>query len=267
MAESAEIARIVADCQRYWQATGVPRRAIAEMQVELERHLRDASTDGRSPTDVVGYDLADFAESWASEYRERPPAPSAWEDVTSGRAARRRANRRALLTYTAGALLLALGTVVGTGLAGGGERVDNEIWRWFWTIFAVGFGMGEIFTAGFFLFPFAVGAAVAAVLAWIGVNVVAQWLVFTGVSIIALVYLRRYATVSDAEQPRVGAYRLTDATGVVLVDIDAGTSSGMVRIESEEWRASSESGESIPAGTRITVTEVRGSRLIVRPAE
>ncbi len=266
MAESGEIARIIADCESYWRETGVPRRAIVEMRLELEQHLREATTDGHDPADVIGYDLAEFAESWAAEYREHPTG-STWEDVTSGRIAQRRANRRALLTYTAGALMLALGTVVGTGLAGGGGRVDNEIWRWFWTIFAIGFGVGEIFTAGFFLFPFAVGAAVAAVLAWIGVNVIAQWLVFAGVSTIALIYLRRFATVTDADQPKVGAYRLTDADGVVLVDIDPATSSGMVRVESEEWRASSESGEAIPAGTRIRVVEIRGSRLIVRPAE
>ena len=177
------------------------------------------------------------------------------DDVTTGRMARRQADRRTLLTYTTGALLLVAGTVVGTGLAGGGERVDNEIWRWFWTIFAIGFGVGEIFTAGFFLFPFAVGAAAAAILAWIGVNVAAQWLVFAGVSTIALVYLRRYARVDDEDQPHV------------LTDIDPATGSGMVRVESEEWRASSDSGEPIPAGTKVTVTEISGSRLVVTPME
>lgn len=267
MADSGDVARIVADCERYWRETRVPRRAIPEMRLELERHLIEATADGRTITDVIGYDLAAFAESWASEFRTGRVDRTTWDDVTTGRAARRQANRRTLLTYTTGALLLVAGTVVGTGLAGGGERVDNEIWRWFWTIFAIGFGVGEIFTAGFFLFPFAVGAAAAAVLAWIGVNVVAQWLVFAGVSTIALVYLRRYARVSDEDQPHVGAYRLTDATGVVLTDIDPATGSGMVRVESEEWRASSDSGEPIPAGTKVTVTEISGSRLVVTPME
>lgn len=267
MAESGDFARIVADCESYWRETGVPRRSIHEMRLELEQHLREATADGHTATDVVGMDLAGFAEAWASEHRDGPGSRSTWEEVTTGRAERRRESRRALLSYVAGAVMLALGTVVGTGLAGGGERVDNEIWRWFWTIFAIGFGIGEIFTAGFFLFPFAVGAAVAAVLAWTGVNVVAQWLVFAGVSTIALVYLRRYATVSDEDQPKVGAYRLTDATGVVLTDIDPESGSGMVRVESEEWRATSQSGEAVPAGTKILVTEIRGSRLIVTPVE
>ena len=75
--------------------------------------------------------------------------------------------------------------------------MDNEIWRWLWTVFAIAMGIGEIFTAGFFLLPFAIGATAAAVLAWTGVSLLAQWLVFFGVSLIAIVYLRRFIRRQD----------------------------------------------------------------------
>ena len=47
-----------------------------------------------------------------------------------------------------------------------------EFWRWIWLIAMVVFGLGEISIAGsFFLAPFAAGAGVAALLAFVGVPV------------------------------------------------------------------------------------------------
>ncbi|HJR92612.1 MAG TPA: NfeD family protein, partial [Acidimicrobiia bacterium] len=143
-----------------------------------------------------------------------------------------------------------------------------EVWRWLWTGLAVVMGIGEIFTAGFFLLPFAVGAGCAAVLAWLGVGSLAQWLVFFGVSAVALAYLRRYIDRQDeGEQPRVGANRWVGAEGVVLEEIDPDTASGMVRVASEEWRATSRHGGTILAGARIVVRDVSGARLVVEEVE
>jgi len=266
VADIAEIARLVTDCTRYWKETGVPKKAIDEMHVELTEHLTQAVSEGRDARTVVGPNVADFAEAWASEYRQRP-AGASWEDTTSGRTEKRRTDRKATWAYGIGILSLTIGAIVGSGLAGGGSEVENiEFWGWFWTIAAIGLGVGEIFTAGFFMFPFAVGAAAAAVLAWIGINVTTQWLVFFGVSLIALAYLRRFVT-SNTDQPKVGAFRLDGARGTVISEITAGTAKGMVRVESEEWRAETVDGGSLPVGTPIRVEEVRGSRLIVTPIE
>ena len=161
--------------------------------------------------------------------------------------------------YGAGAALVIAAVAV---TAREGANVDTEIWRWLWTVFAVVMGIGEIFTAGFFLLPFAIGAAVAAILAWVGAAVLAQWLVFFGVSFFALAYLRRFITRQDEEnQPRVGANRWVNARGVVLEAIDPVTGSGMVRVENEEWRAAATGA--IEAGRTVVVVDVRGARLIV----
>jgi membrane protein implicated in regulation of membrane protease activity len=129
-------------------------------------------------------------------------------------------------------------------------------------------GIGEIFTAGFFLLPFAIGAVSAAVLAWVGVGLLAQWLVFFGVSAVALAYLRRYIDRQDeGDQPRVGANRWVGAEGIVLEEIDPDTASGMVRVSNEEWRATSRHGGTILAGSRIVVREVSGARLVVEEVE
>jgi membrane protein implicated in regulation of membrane protease activity len=127
-------------------------------------------------------------------------------------------------------------------------------------------GVGEIFTAGFFLLPFAIGASAAAILAWAGAAILAQWLVFFGVSVFSLAYLRRFITRQDeSDQPKVGANRWAGSEGVVLEDINPVTGAGMVKVESEEWRATAP--QAIAAGQRIVVIEVRGARLVVEPIE
>lgn len=266
MADMGEIARLVADCASYWRETGVPRRAIEEMRTELTEHLTQTAAEGRDAHSVIGADPAEFAEAWAAEFRQRPQDAD-WNQVAGGKADRRRANRRATTVYGVGIVALISGAIVGSGMAGGGRQVeDMAFWGWFWTASAIVLGVGEIFTAGFFMFPFAVGATAAAILAWMDIDLITQWLVFFGVSLISLVYLRRFVK-SDSDQPKVGAFRLDGAIGVVIIDIESGIGKGMAKIESEEWRAQSKDGRSIPAGTPVRVEEVRGSRLIVTPVE
>lgn len=260
-----DVHRLVADCVRYWTEAGVPRARIDEMRLELTHHLEEASGEGRSPTSVVGPDPGAFAAAWAAEHRRTDrPAPS-WNDVISGRTARDRSARRELLAFGFGIVAV----VVAVAVAGrGADPMENEMWRWLWTGLAIVMGIGEIFSAGFFLLPFAIGAAAAAVLAWIGAGVLAQWLVFFGVSIVALAYLRRYIDRQDrGDQPRVGANRWIGAQGIVLETIDPDTASGLVRVENEEWRATSEHGRIVPEGARISVKEVRGTRLVVEMLE
>jgi membrane protein implicated in regulation of membrane protease activity len=265
--DRAEITRIAADCARYWRETGVPRRAADEMRLELEQHLLEADAEGRSPERVVGADPAAFAEAWAAEYRKQGAhAAVSWQDVTSGRAAARRANSRAAWMYVAGASSLVAGVIAGTQISGGGGSVDNDIWRWFWAVLAVVAAIAEMFTAGFFLLPVSIGAIAGAILAWTGVDPIAQWLVFFGVSAIAFTYLRRFARHQDEDQPAVGANRWANARGVALSDIDPDHQKGMVRVEGEEWRATTD-GELIPAGSRVVVKEVRGSKLVVAPVD
>lgn len=143
--------------------------------------------------------------------------------------------------------------------------MENEVWRWLWTCSAVVFSLAEVFTAGFFLLPFAIGAAAAAVLAWVDAHILWQWLVFFVGSAVSFVYLRRFVRRLDKdEQPRVGASRLLDAHGKIIERVDDDAQTGMVRIGGEEWRASA--AEPIEVGTRVMVTQIDGTRLVVVPA-
>jgi len=124
--------------------------------------------------------------------------------------------------------------------------------------------LAEAFTAGFFLFPFPMGAAAAAVLAWVDPPLTSHWLVFFAGSAVSFVYLRRFVRrLDNDEQPRVGANRLIDAQGKVIERVDEGVQTGMVRIGGEEWRASA--AEPIEVDTRVVVAEIDGTRLVVVP--
>jgi hypothetical protein len=76
---SDRVSLVVEDCVEYWKRTRVPRSAVAEMREELEQHLRDALSAGKTVESVVGHDVYTFAEEWAREYRpasavQRPPS-------------------------------------------------------------------------------------------------------------------------------------------------------------------------------------------------
>ena len=146
--------------------------------------------------------------------------------------------------------------------------MDAEAWRWVWLVFAVGGIVGEIATAGtFFLLPFGIGAAAACVLAFLSLALGLQWLAFVLVSLGVFLATRPLARRLDrAEIPRgVGAGRLIGQQAFVLADVDHDR--GLVRIGGEEWRAQSRDGVRVPAGAKVLVVEVIGTRVVVLPLE
>ncbi len=143
-----------------------------------------------------------------------------------------------------------------------------NIWFWVWVLLAVILAIAEIFTAGFFMLPFAIGAAGAALLEflWPGDSLTWQWASFVGLSSLLLIVVRRFADRVTHEPPqRVAGDRLLGRTGVVLRTVEPRELGGMVRVDGEEWRAEYAGDEALPAGTRITVLAVEGAHLIVEP--
>lgn len=144
--------------------------------------------------------------------------------------------------------------------------MDTETWRWIWIGAALFLGLAEIVTAGFFMLPFAVGAIVAAVLAFAEVTPAIQLIVFIATSLVSLIVLQRFVRQGDKVQHPVGANRFANRTAVVLDPIDRTAGTGRVRMDSEEWRATTD-GDDIAVGAEVRIIEVRGTRLVVEPTE
>ena len=142
-----------------------------------------------------------------------------------------------------------------------------KIW-WIWMIIAALFVVGEIFTAGFFLLWFGVGAAVAGVLALLGFSFGWQLAAFAVVSLVLFASSRRFAErFSKKQPPGIGADRFIGKQGIVLEDIDNAENVGRVRLDKEEWRADSETGTIISTGTQVEVVRLDGAHLVVKTIE
>ncbi len=144
--------------------------------------------------------------------------------------------------------------------------MSNEAWQMFWVIGAAVLAVAEMATAGFFMLPFAVGAAGAAVAAFLDVPEGIQLGIFLVVSAISLIVLRSFVRRGDQKQHNVGANRFLGQQARVLEAIDPESSTGRVRMDTEMWRATSDAG-TIPEGTPVRVVGVRGTRLVVEPID
>jgi membrane protein implicated in regulation of membrane protease activity len=133
-----------------------------------------------------------------------------------------------------------------------------------WLIAAVILAVGEVLTLGFFLAPFAFGAAVAAVVSAAGAGLVVSGLVFLAVSSVSFLTVRPIAR-RHAKLPaqlRTGTAALVGKTGVVVDPVsDEG---GSVRIDGEVWTARPyDEDNRFEAGQRVHVLQIRGATALV----
>ncbi|MCL2770599.1 MAG: NfeD family protein [Solirubrobacterales bacterium] len=136
----------------------------------------------------------------------------------------------------------------------------------FWLVAAGALGVGEMHTGGFFLGPFAIGAAAAAVLSLAGVGVVGTVVAFVASSALVLAALRPMARRHRRLPPsiRTGAAALVGRDAMVLERIANDEGVGCVKIDGEVWTARSfDDDEVIDAGERVQVVEIRGATALV----
>lgn len=144
--------------------------------------------------------------------------------------------------------------------------MENPEWlQWVWGVLALLLLIAEIFVSGFVLVCFAAGAAAAAISAFLGYNPVWQLGAFITVSLATMLLMRPFAErVTRAGGDNfVGIDRVLGKTAVVLIAIEPREARGRVRVDREEWQATTADGDSIPAGALARVLSVVGTRLVV----
>jgi membrane protein implicated in regulation of membrane protease activity len=136
-----------------------------------------------------------------------------------------------------------------------------------WLVAACVLGVGEMHQGGFYLAPFALGAALAAVVSLLGVGAGLGTVVFLLTSGIVFATLRPVARRHRRMPPaiRTGAAALVGKPAVVLERIANDEGVGCVKIDGGEvWTARSyDQDEVIDAGERVEVVEIRGATALV----
>jgi membrane protein implicated in regulation of membrane protease activity len=141
-----------------------------------------------------------------------------------------------------------------------------DVWV-IWLIAACVLGVGEMHQGGFYLAPFAAGAALAAVVGLLGVGGLLSVIVFLAASAIFFTTLRPVAQRHRRLPPaiRTGAAALVGRPAIVLERIANDEGVGCVKIDGGEvWTARSyDEHEVIDAGERVEVIEIRGATALV----
>ena len=146
----------------------------------------------------------------------------------------------------------------------------SDIW-YIWLILGVVFIVAEIFTTGFVLLWFGIGALVAALLALTGlVGLPLQILVFLVVSIALTVasrtiFERFLMRGSPGRELKTGMDTMPGQMGVVVEPSKGVMQEGAVRVFASTWRAFPSEGEGpLQEGEQVEIERVEGATVYVR---
>jgi membrane protein implicated in regulation of membrane protease activity len=144
-----------------------------------------------------------------------------------------------------------------------------NLW-YIWVILAAIFMVAEVFTSGFVLLWFGVGALTAALVALSGVGgLPLQVIVFLAVSILLTVasrtILERFFRRSPGRELLTGIESLPGKVGVVVESSSGALKDGAVRVFGSTWRAFPADGEeALLEGDQVKVERVDGVSIYVR---
>lgn len=134
-----------------------------------------------------------------------------------------------------------------------------------WIAAIVIFGIAEAATAGLVSIWFVAGSVAALLAVQVDAPLWLQIVAFLAVSIAALIATRPIARrMLDKTIVPTNADRVLRRRAKVVEEIDNENARGAVYIDGKTWSARSEDGETIPAGTMVTVIKMEGVKLFVR---
>lgn len=136
-----------------------------------------------------------------------------------------------------------------------------------WLVVGVGLMIAEIFTLGFVLFWFGIGAIVAAAAGFLGAGIGLQFLLFAVVSIALTAMSRtifsKYLP-AQGEHFRTGVDSLPGKVGTVTGASKGALNEGAVKVYGSTWTAYPVDDVALAEGEKVEVVEVKGSSIYVR---
>ena len=141
------------------------------------------------------------------------------------------------------------------------------MWQ-FWLIIAGLFFVGEIFTLGFLIFWFGIGALFAMIVSFFTTNIIIQTTVFLITSTIFILatkpLVKKFVNV---KKTNTNVFSIIGKKALVIKDIDPIHSSGQIKLNGEVWSAETENDEIIKEGSEVEVLKINGVKAIVKLVE
>ena len=146
--------------------------------------------------------------------------------------------------------------------------MEEYIWI-LWLVLGVSLIIAEIFTLGFVLFWFGVGAVAAAAAGYFGLGIFWQFAVFaiisTALTVMSRTIFARAFSHHDDNQLKIGADALPGKIGTVTEASRGALNEGAVRVYGSVWTAFPADGETVlEAGEKGEGVSVEGSSIYVR---
>lgn len=145
-----------------------------------------------------------------------------------------------------------------------------EEWTWIlWTVLGVVLVIAEIFTFGFVLLWFGVGALAAALAAWLGFGFGWQFLIFAVISIALTVMSRTIFgglfEPKNGNALKMGMDSLPGQIGTVTTASRGALHEGAVKVFGSTWTAFPvDDKKPLEEGEKVQVVEIKGSSIYVR---
>ena len=138
------------------------------------------------------------------------------------------------------------------------------MWQ-FWLIVAGLFFVGEIFTLGFLIFWFGIGALFAMIVSFFTTNIIIQTTVFLITSTIFILATKPLVKkFVDVKKTNTNVFSIIGKKALVIKDIDPIHSSGQIKLNGEIWSAETENDEIIKEGSEVEVLKINGVKAIVK---
>lgn len=148
--------------------------------------------------------------------------------------------------------------------------MHNLLWI-LWCVLGAILIVAEIFTSGFVLLWFGIGALAAALAGIVGIdNLGLQFLIFAGVSIgltaaSRTIFLNYFSREKTGDSLRTGVDSLPGKIGTVVSSSKGAMQEGAVKVYGSTWTAYPAPGEEpLEAGERVCVDSVQGASIYVR---
>jgi membrane protein implicated in regulation of membrane protease activity len=136
-----------------------------------------------------------------------------------------------------------------------------------WLILIVAFIVIELLTFNLTTIWFAFGSLFSMILAYTKFSIITQIIVFLSVSILLAVFARPIAVkYLKVGKNKTNIDSLIGETGIVITAIND-ISPGIVKVRGQDWSANSVSGETIEAGEKVEIMEIKGVKLFVNKKE